>query len=392
MPVNPSAFELRGYQPAPPPPPWRRMLPAAVLALAVTAGILWAMHVRRGNPGAAPAQEAPAAPRDHGSPPRPAPRAYWPRFVYPTDSTNLLEAPIAECFQDTGAGNPQSGMFGTVRTGSNGLGQFHEGLDIRCLRRDRRGQPLDRVYAVADGRVAYANRVAGNSNYGKYVVLLHEDAVGEVYTLYAHLAEIGDRVRAAATVSAGETIGVMGNTSSGGIPMERAHLHFEIGVMVNSRFDQWYRARRQLPDHGLWHGYNLLGLNPLDAFRVAGGGGGMDFARLVAATPSACTVAVRASQLPDFFRRHPALWQGAPFDGPAFALTASENGAPLSGRNATPEEAARLGNLQAVVLDANAGALGRNGRRIVQAAGGGWKIGSNGQEWLEILLYPARLR
>src|SRR5574339_256066 len=47
-----------------------------------------------------------------------------------------------------------SGTFGCVR--SDGW-QLHEGLDIRCLQRDKRGEPIDPVLAAADGTVAYVN-------------------------------------------------------------------------------------------------------------------------------------------------------------------------------------------------------------------------------------------
>src|SRR5207249_6266826 len=47
--------------------------------------------------------------------------------------------------------------------------RFHEGIDIRALHRDERGEPLDEVRAIAAGKVVYANFVPGYSNYGKYI-------------------------------------------------------------------------------------------------------------------------------------------------------------------------------------------------------------------------------
>src|SRR5438094_9050866 len=52
----------------------------------------------------------------------------------------------------------------------------HEGIDIRALHRDGRGEPLDEVRAIADGKVGHANPVRRYSNYGKYVVLEHHRA------------------------------------------------------------------------------------------------------------------------------------------------------------------------------------------------------------------------
>jgi hypothetical protein len=53
------------------------------------------------------------------------------------------------------------------------VGKCTRGLDIRCLRRDRRGEPTDPVMATADGSVAYVNRRTGLSNYGNYLILKH---------------------------------------------------------------------------------------------------------------------------------------------------------------------------------------------------------------------------
>lgn len=395
MALNPDAFGLREMGRPPPPSPWP-WFAGIVTVLALVAGGLW-IHQHRWAAGDVEetVPDTKEQPDLTVSTPPPNPstaQVYWRSFVFPTDRTNLLDAPVAETIQDTGTGNPQSGLFGTVRTGDSGLGQFHEGIDIRAIKRDRRGNALDKVYAVSDGRVAYVSRIAGNSNYGKYVVLLHPDPVGDVYTLYAHLADVEAKILPGMEVTAGQTLGQMGHTSSSGIPAERAHLHFEIGLVVNARFGDWYRAKKMKPDHGAWHGWNLLGVEPLTAFRFAREHGRMDFGGVLKSTPVAFTVAIKAAQPPDFFRRHPALWSGPPFDGTAFVVNANENGTPLSGRNATTDEKTRLGKASVIVLAANADTLARNGRRLVLQSGGTWRIGSNGNEWLEVLLYPQRLR
>src|SRR5258708_8000610 len=51
--------------------------------------------------------------------------------------------------------------------------RFHEGIDIRPLRRDARGEPLDEVHAIADGKVLHTNPVPRYSNYGNYIVIEH---------------------------------------------------------------------------------------------------------------------------------------------------------------------------------------------------------------------------
>src|SRR5262252_1293580 len=48
--------------------------------------------------------------------------------------------------------------------------RFHEGIDIRCIHRDARDEPIDEVRAIADGKIVHTNMIAGYSNYGKYIV------------------------------------------------------------------------------------------------------------------------------------------------------------------------------------------------------------------------------
>src|SRR5271170_4188032 len=90
-----------------------------------------------------------------------------------------------------------TGTFGCVR--SDGW-QIHEGLDIRCLQRDRRGEPTDPVMATADGTVAYINRRPSLSNYGNYIVLRHEVEGLEIYSLYAHLQSVREGLQAGQAV------------------------------------------------------------------------------------------------------------------------------------------------------------------------------------------------
>jgi murein DD-endopeptidase MepM/ murein hydrolase activator NlpD len=72
--------------------------------------------------------------------------------------------------QATVSGDPESGLYGCVRSGGT---QFHEGLDIRAVSRDSRGEPTDKITAAMDGVVRHVNSSPGNSNYGRYIVLEH---------------------------------------------------------------------------------------------------------------------------------------------------------------------------------------------------------------------------
>jgi murein DD-endopeptidase MepM/ murein hydrolase activator NlpD len=158
----------------------------------------------------------------------------------------------AERFFVPTVGKPwQSGCFGCVRTEG---WQMHEGIDIRCLQRDKKDEPTDPVLATADGTVAYVNRKPSLSNYGNYVILRHTVDGIEIYSTYAHLREIRSGLQAGDAVKAGEPIGVMGRTANTqqGISKERAHLHFEFNLFVTDRFPTWYRKNfpKQRNDHG----------------------------------------------------------------------------------------------------------------------------------------------
>src|SRR5262249_50719145 len=101
----------------------------------------------------------------------------------PTANRTLFESGGGEKFFVGTTGKPwESGGFGCVR--SDG-GQMHEGLDIRCLGRDKHGEPTDPVMATADGTVVYINRKPSLSNYGNYVVMRHHIDGLEIYSLYA---------------------------------------------------------------------------------------------------------------------------------------------------------------------------------------------------------------
>lgn len=171
--------------------------------------------------------------------------------------------------QPTVSGEPRSGLWGSVR--SNGA-QFHEGLDIRALNRDRNGEPTDRVTAAMDGVVRHVSTRAGDSNYGRYIVIEHPGQSPAVHTLYAHLARIEPGIARGVTVKRGQVIGVMGHSSNGNIPKERAHLHFEIGLRMTDQFESWYGWKKfGSPNvQGAWNGMNLMGIDPkefLDRWR-----------------------------------------------------------------------------------------------------------------------------
>ncbi|MBI4622515.1 MAG: M23 family metallopeptidase, partial [Verrucomicrobia bacterium] len=229
-------------------------------------------------------------------------------LVWPTsDSAWAAGRPVAELLQHAGSGDPMSGAFGGVRSGG---AQFHEGIDIRCVARDRRGEPVDRVLAAMAGVVRHINAAAGESSYGRYIVLEHLEETPAVYTLYAHLAPIASGLRVGDRVARGQTIATMGHSSGGYmIPKDRAHLHFEIGLMITQDFQAWYDRQKfgSRNDHGLWNGLNLMGVDPLaffDDWRAQRINAVQDF---FAGMKTAVRLRIATHRTPDFVRRYPSL-------------------------------------------------------------------------------------
>ncbi len=350
---------------------------------------IWFVARWRAGCESVPPAEEPVAVLEEAIPPEtPSP---WVNLVYPTEQQGLLNPEKTGVYQPTASGSPESALYGSVRTGSRGgrlVPTFHEGLDIAALRRDRKGQPLDAVRAVAGGIVAHANRYGGNSNYGIYVVLRHDDPMGRVFTLYAHLARLAPGIKPGIAVKAGDTLGTMGHTSSSPMPMARGHLHFEIGLILNNQFAGWFRTKKLKPDHGTYHGWNLLGLDPLAFFRFQQEQPGAPFLAFMETVPSAFDVLLAARRKPDYFVRYPALWTGDP-PGGAIVVACSDNGVPLRGRAATAEERAALGKQKARILRVHESVLGRNGNRLVASRAGEWVLAQAGEQWREMLLYPA---
>lgn len=160
----------------------------------------------------------------------------------------------------------EGGQFGFVRgpiRTADGVVclTLHEGIDIKPLRRDASGNPLDDVCAAADGRVVHVSPEAGASNYGKYVVVEHLIEGSPIYTLYAHLASV--EVAPGQAVRQGEPLGRLGFTGSG-IDRPRAHVHFEIAVLLSRNFEAWHLANfpGNPNKHGLFNGLNLSGTDP----------------------------------------------------------------------------------------------------------------------------------
>ena len=248
-------------------------------------------------------------------------------IVWPTTLDLTAVRSAQDYLQPTVSGRLESATFGMVREEGQ---RFHEGVDIRPGRRDPAGEALDLVRAAMDGQVAYVNPHV-NGPYGKYVVLVHPGAELPVYSLYAHLASVDPAVKLGAFTRRGTTLGRMGRTSAGASPItpDRAHLHFEVGLVLSTGFNHWYASQaenRKSPNlHGLFNGQNLIGMDPLPLL----GQRSVDVLALLRRQPTALTVVLRAAKTPDFVTRYPALARGERGKAAGWYVEFSWQGMPL---------------------------------------------------------------
>jgi len=313
-------------------------------------------------------------------------------FLPPTANHTLFESGGGERFFVGTVGKPwTTGTFGCVRSDGR---QIHEGLDIKCLQRDSRGEPADAVVATADGTVVYFSTKPSLSNYGNYVILRHHIAGLEVYSLYAHLKKVREGLKIGLEVKAGETIAVMGRTTNTreGISKERAHVHFELDLFVNDRFSAWYGKAfpGQRNDHGEWNGQNLLGLDPRLIFlEQLKQGANFNLLNFIRSQSEICRVIVRDTNFP-WLKRYPALIERNPIaekEGVAgYELSLNFNGIPF---RLIPRAASEIKNkARFQVLSVNVHEQEKNPcRRLVVKRGNRWELGQNGNHLLELLTY-----
>jgi peptidoglycan LD-endopeptidase LytH len=314
-------------------------------------------------------------------------RAERIEFVWPTPNKAWERGrPIDDFIQPTAAGDPESGTFGCVR--SHGA-QFHEGLDIRPVSRDRSGEPADPVFAAMRGVVRYVSHSPGGSNYGRYIVIEHPDLRPAVYTLYAHLARIEPGVRPGVSVAAGQTIGLMGRSSSGqAIPRERGHLHFEIGLRVTDSFDSWYLTKRfgSRNEHGNFNGMNLMGLDPLEFLRLWRLRQVDDFQQFLDRQVVAVRVRVVTTRVPDFIQRYPSLLRRPMPAGlvGGWEIECNWTGIPFAWAPLTPGQVMGLRPGTVQVLEASDAVVrGHRCKHLVRSGRGGYEPGSDLDEMIE---------
>jgi hypothetical protein len=306
-------------------------------------------------------------------------------IVWPTPNEAFAEGkPDSDILQQAGSGDPASGGFGCVR--SNGH-QFHEGIDIRPVGRDRRGEPTDEIYAAMDGVVRYICQRAGESSYGRYVVLEHPGVTPAVYTLYAHLSATAPGLSVGQPVTRGQVIATMGHTAGGyAIPRDRAHLHFEIGLWVTRDFQSWYSGKGfgSPNEHGFYNGMNLMGFDPLDFLRQFRAKKVDNFAEYISHMEVAVRLKIATTRTPDFVQRYPALLtKPLPLLVGGWEIKVNWTGLPIALTPLTPAEVAGLANNQPLILDVNADLERRlHCKSLAVSRRGGWVLGKD----LEIVM------
>jgi murein DD-endopeptidase MepM/ murein hydrolase activator NlpD len=311
-------------------------------------------------------------------------------FQLPTANQAIFESAGQErYFVPTPGKTWVSGTFGCVR--SDGW-QMHEGLDIKCLQRNRAGEPMDPVMATADGVVAYINNRPSLSNYGRYVVLMHRIGGLEIYSLYAHLSEVQSGLRVGKPVRAGENIATMGRTSNTRerISKERAHVHFELNLFYSDHFNSWFKRHfaNERNDHGLFNGENLVGIDArLILLAEHEEGARFDLLNWIQHRTELCRVLVRQADFPWLHRYPMLIKQGVLNRGEqaaGYEIALDFNGLPFE---LIPRTAAQFkGAAKYQLLSVNEAEYTKNPcRRLVTRQGSRWELAGNGLSLLDLL-------
>jgi len=262
-------------------------------------------------------------------------------FDFPTANRALLDGRpedfymyVQRDFEGQQSQPWEGGQFGFVRGPQRSGGEvvyaaLHEGIDIRPLRRDPSGAPLDNVCAAAGGTVVHVSAEAGASNYGKYVVLEHRIEGSPIYTLYAHLATID--VAPGQAVRQGDVLGRLGYTGAG-IDRPRAHVHFEVAILMSRNFEPWHAAHfAGSPNkHGLFNGLNLAGTDPAAILQAAAADPGFRLSRHIASLQPTFRLTIPNAPQMSLLRDYPWLVpDGEVASPPAWTISFTGNGFPI---------------------------------------------------------------
>lgn len=262
-------------------------------------------------------------------------------LALPTDNTALFSGGgpafyqyIVRDYKGVKSTPWQGGQYGFVRDPQETVAgriftRFHEGIDIRPVHRDAKGEPLDHVRAIAAGQVVYVNLVPGYSNYGKYVVIEHVWGGSNYYSLYGHLAAVS--VSMGTSLRRGDTLGVMGYTGEG-LDRARAHVHLELNLLLSRQFDAWHSAnfRNEQNHHGIYNGINLAGIDIAALYLALRKQPSLTIPQFLARESVAYKVIVPAAKNFDLPRQYPwMLRSGSVANANSWEVSFNNSGLPL---------------------------------------------------------------
>jgi len=285
----------------------------------------------------------------------------------------------------------QGGTYGFVRNPQRVGGKivatkFHEGIDIKPLRRDASGEPLDDIRAIESGRVVHASNEARDSNYGRFVVIEHDVAGAPVYSIYAHLATVD--VRPGQNVAQGDRIGRLGYTGAG-INQRRAHLHLEIALLWHDQFETWHDANFPDPNkHGLYNGINLMGLDVAQLYLQQRKNPSLTLPQFIRRQEPFFRVRIPASphfQLP---RRYPWLVEGDASGARSWLVSFTAPGFPVQIEPSTESVA----EPRVEWVAPSKFPYGKVTRRLVEGSRGRPSLGESGQKLVGLLAWDPASR
>jgi hypothetical protein len=186
----------------------------------------------------------------------------------------------------------------------------------------------------------------------------------------------------------------MGRTANTrqGISKDRAHVHFELNLLINDRFAAWYKRTfpGQRNDHGAWNGQNLVALDPrlilLEQQRL---GAKFNLLHHLLNQTELCRVLVTATNFP-WLKRYGALIRPNPQaekEGVAgFEIALNFNAVPFE---LIPRAASEIkGKAKFQLLSVNEAEYRKNPcRRLVTKRGSHWELAPQGQRALALLTY-----
>lgn len=210
--------------------------------------------------------------------------------------------------------------------------KFHEGIDIKPIKRDSKGIPLDKVKTIAAGKVVYCNPISHHSSYGKYIVIEHNWVGGLFYSLYAHLSSI--TVKEGQRLALGDNLGTLGYTGDG-LNRDRAHLHLELGIIFTSRFTPWHdNYFTDTNHHGNYNGINIAGLDIASFLMKKRNNSSLSIPQFVASMSTHYKVIVPRRQIregtPEIVQRYPWMLHGKLLSNtPSVEIAFSASGFPI---------------------------------------------------------------